>query len=228
MRFELNRGRFVEGVTLHSEHYWDTIPRTVGLYQASFHSAMIHGGPIVKGALEKLPNEFLFWGRDVVVDTKIHMLMPGMIPAIPGWHTDGIPRDEKGSPQGKALPFLPSLEKRNMVRYALFLAGGGSRTAFIPDRHVIVDAPDDPSPDLYKEIDQDISEKIEKKELGFKLVDFDKWYFWDWFELHKAMPAEESAWRLLIRVTVGDYLKPRTTDFFRAQEQVYLPLEYGW
>lgn len=31
------------------------------------------------------------------VDAKVHMLMPGQFPCIPGWHRDGVPRDEKNN-----------------------------------------------------------------------------------------------------------------------------------
>ena len=33
---------------------------------------------------------------DFVWDVKVHMLMPGQYPCIPGWHYDFVPRDEEG------------------------------------------------------------------------------------------------------------------------------------
>lgn len=32
--------------------------------------------------------------KDYVIDIKVHMLMPGQYPCVPGWHCDFIPRDE--------------------------------------------------------------------------------------------------------------------------------------
>ena len=42
--------------------------------------------------------------KNIIVDTKIHMLMKGMSPAIPGWHTDGAPRDNNKNPGGSGKP----------------------------------------------------------------------------------------------------------------------------
>ena len=35
-------------------------------------------------------------GKWLVIDTRSHMLMPGMYPAIPGWHADAYPRYRYG------------------------------------------------------------------------------------------------------------------------------------
>ncbi|MBY4725719.1 MULTISPECIES: hypothetical protein [Burkholderia] len=48
-----------------------------------------------------LTQDFLAAARDIwgslegcIVDSRHHMLMPGMYPCIPGWHTDDAPRDQ--------------------------------------------------------------------------------------------------------------------------------------
>lgn len=38
-------------------------------------------------------------GEKYVCDVKVHMLMPGQWPCIPGWHRDMVPRDENLVPQ---------------------------------------------------------------------------------------------------------------------------------
>lgn len=34
--------------------------------------------------------------QNYVVDSKVHMLMPGQFPCVPNWHGDAIPRDADG------------------------------------------------------------------------------------------------------------------------------------
>src|SRR4051794_6847809 len=82
----------------------ELIKNTLGLWNASPEDAVKYGGDLTRAALGavKLHND----RKHVVVDTKIHMLMPGMIPSIPGWHTDGIPRGKSGSPQERAEPCI--------------------------------------------------------------------------------------------------------------------------
>lgn len=75
------------------------------LFCSGWDFAYENSGPITREILDKLSLEF---GRDSemvsdnypypVVDTRVHMLMPGMVPAIPGWHCDNVPRGESGQP----------------------------------------------------------------------------------------------------------------------------------
>lgn len=55
-----------------------------------------NGGPITKSFIDNLPEE---WKTNSVFDSRVHMLMPGWYPAIPGWHHDDVPRPK--IPTGK-------------------------------------------------------------------------------------------------------------------------------
>ena len=47
-------------------------------------------GPITNAVLNALPST---WREaPLVIDTRVHMLMPGWYPCIPGWHHDDVPR----------------------------------------------------------------------------------------------------------------------------------------
>lgn len=63
---------------------------TPSLFNASLEDALRYGGELTRAALSamSIPGD----RKHIIVDTKTHMLMPGMWPAIPGWHTDGVPR----------------------------------------------------------------------------------------------------------------------------------------
>lgn len=49
-----------------------------------------NAGPITKSFLDALPEEW--WDEPAVFDSRVHMLMPGWYPAIPGYHHDDVPR----------------------------------------------------------------------------------------------------------------------------------------
>lgn len=60
------------------------------LFNCDMAAASRQGGVITKAFLGLLP---LDWHDcPVVVDTRVHMLMPGWYPCIPGWHHDDVPR----------------------------------------------------------------------------------------------------------------------------------------
>lgn len=60
------------------------------LFNCDLNAALRIGGPLTHEVLEVLPRGW----RDVplVIDSRVHMLMPGWYPCIPGWHHDDVPR----------------------------------------------------------------------------------------------------------------------------------------
>jgi hypothetical protein len=60
-------------------------------FNSDFDYAYLNGGKITRSFLDNLPDG---WRIDVVFDSRIHMLMPGWYPSIPGWHHDDVPRPE--------------------------------------------------------------------------------------------------------------------------------------
>lgn len=206
----------------------EEIKNTTGLFRASLQDAVLYGGEGIKKALSTI--EFQGNREFITVDAKVHMLMPGMIPAIPGWHTDGIPRSENGHPSGEMPPFCPMLEKSDSPFYHLFIAGSCSPTVFLEPRNFKVRVPNKPTNSLYGIVNENLN-KIPNLDAYEYDVEEGYWYTWDWFELHKAQPARERGWRLLIRVTESDFLEPNTdlSDVIRTQQQAYLTSEnFGW
>ena len=65
------------------------VKREPMLFNCSAAAARRLGGPITHAFLDLLPPGF---GDPVVIDTRVHMLMPGWYPCIPGWHHDDVPR----------------------------------------------------------------------------------------------------------------------------------------
>ena len=71
------------------------------LYSASWNFARKYGGPLTNQVMGRSARAVKFMLDTqidtypyLVIDTRVHMLMPGFYPAIPGWHCDATPRTE--------------------------------------------------------------------------------------------------------------------------------------
>jgi hypothetical protein len=167
--------------------------------------------------------------KHVVVDVKVHMLMPGMLPAIPGWHTDGVPRPQKDKPD------LRLQEGSNPTRYHLLVTGRHCLTEFI-DNPITLDVPDEPNSDLYKTIDKRIEDSLKPYNIDDPLqpvivsIPSARVLTWDWWTLHRGIPATGHEWRYLIRVAETDHQEPLRDlrEVLKTQQQVYVPLNFGW
>ncbi|QYC52552.1 hypothetical protein [Salmonella phage SSBI34] len=203
----------------------DDIKNTQGLWNASFDDAFRFGGDLTRAALQAMN---LHGDRKhIVVDVKTHMLMPGMIPAIPGWHTDGVPRGGKMSP-AKGEPNIHMQEQASSPRYHLLVVGGDCPTKFIHSRNLNLNVD---VPNLYTGISSQVAEMEQQGFIDAYDAPDGQVVEWDWWEIHTAQQARAPGWRYLIRVTETDYLEPQTDLrlVLRNQQQVYLPTEkFGW
>jgi hypothetical protein len=154
---------------------------------------------------------------NVVIDTRTHMLMKGMTPAIPGWHCDGLLRPEK-----YAQPRLESYDPR-VRHYAAFFATeeNVSRTVFmLAAKRIDVDP---------ERVWGSVNEKMsgyggaQKHELYVQkegeLMEFDEQ------TLHRASPCEVPGWRMFFRLSVT---RDPVRDQIRKQTQVYTTANTGW
>lgn len=203
---------------------------TLNLRQASFMDAWRYGGEITRQALSAM--NFQGDRKYIVVDTKVHMLLPGFIPAIPGWHTDGVPRGAELDPAGKGCPRM-SAQVHGLIsapRYHLLVTGSHCPTRFLNGPWNI-DVQD--TPDLYKSMSNQVNKYLKTSHVPEDFC-FDTpnstVVEWDWWNIHTAQQAKGRGWRYLIRVTETDHIAPRTNpeDFIRTQTQVYVPTEFGW
>lgn len=63
------------------------------LFNCDWDSAWRLGGQLTRNWLEQLPVGWQSGDGPVVIDTRVHMLMRGWYPCIPGWHHDDVIRD---------------------------------------------------------------------------------------------------------------------------------------
>lgn len=205
----------------------DDIKNTQGLWNASFDDAFRFGGDVTRAALQAM--NLRGDKKHIVVDVKTHMLMPGMIPAIPGWHTDGVPRGGKSLSPASGAPHIHMQEGTESPRYHLLVVGGDCPTKFIASRNI--DLVTENLPNLYAGISSQVCEMDNKGLLDTYDAPDGQVVEWDWWELHTAQQARAPGWRYLIRVTETDYLEPQKDLrlVLRNQQQVYLPTEkFGW
>ncbi len=209
----------------------DAIEGSLNLRECDLVSAMQYGGPITRLAIGAM--NLRYDHRYVVIDTKVSFLMKGFIPAIPGWHTDGVPRGDDNDPSGTGQAHMDFQETGGMTppRYHLLVTGTHSQTEFINEPLWIV-SPNDSS--IYEKMNKFITDVFTEEDIDgpLKVLTAPSCTVveWDWWNIHRAVPASASGWRYLIRVTETDYVKPRSdpADFIRTQTQVYVPENFGW
>lgn len=228
MFFDFNRSAPVVSVETHDIDA-DAIQSAVSLRQASLENAILFGGEAIRELLVAAPIEQS--RPHIFVDTRVSYLMKGWYPSIPGWHTDGVPRGETGNPLSKGNPNLElqvfhSLDSFDETPiYHSITVGLDSPVEFLqnPER-IFLDNHDNDS--LYEELSKKIEYAREQFDIP-TITPHGAWTTWDWWNIHRAQPAKSSGWRLLIRVTESRY-PPRTKDFIRSQNQVYVPETFGW
>lgn len=68
----------------------DDIKNEEMFFNSDIEFAYKNGGPITRSFIDNLPRDWV--SCPMVFDSRVHMLMPGWFPAIPGYHHDDVPR----------------------------------------------------------------------------------------------------------------------------------------
>lgn len=192
-----------------------------------------NGGPITRAFLASIFNitladEALWVLRDSKVgnycfDSRVHMLMPGWFPCIPGWHHDDVIRSRSDG--------QPNYDAPGNSKHILALVNGD----ICPTEFAVgcADYPDVPigGPPVYmvwhRQVEQDIKEGVLRRETApsNRLIHFDNQAF------HQGTRAVKNGWRWFGRLTWDagyEEGRPHHNEI-RKQVQVYLenPME-GW
>jgi len=183
----------------------EEIKREPILYQCSYDHALRYGGPITKEVLTQLPH------GDCLVDTRVHMLMPGWYPAIIGFHLDFVPRELPNS--------QPNLEKtHNQIHYMATIGDSSIPEFVIEPLEVSID--ESGKTNVYTQLNEHV-EKINPRLM--KATPNNIWKFSS-HDVHRATAATKAGWRYFIRVSYNTGVEPKNTK--RTQVQVYLPEGY--
>lgn len=151
-----------------------------------------------------------------VLDTRLHRLMPGQFPAIPGWHCDDVPRRTYES-----QPCFELIDHR-VKHWTVTLASdpcGVSCTEFVAEE-VTIDI-DDSRP-TWRQV-HDFVEREKPRTYSLppgSVCEFKT------LAIHRATPATMRGWRWWSRVS---WRANRPSNIVNTAEQVYILSEAnGW
>ncbi len=193
------------------KHDWtqEQVKNEPMLFNCDVKFAYKNGGPITKEFIKNIPQD---WQRDdLVIDSRVHMLMPGWYPCIGGWHQDDVPRT---TPTGQPN----HLDTQNVAEHLMGLVNGDiCPTEFIND--VVNVSNPDINTTIFEVWDKEISAKdfyIIKKARSGVYIEFNSSTF------HRGTEAVGNGWRWFIRVSRKTTRTQRITNEIRKQVQIYM------
>lgn len=184
------------------------------LFSASVRCARESGGAITQAFLNRLPGG---WdGHDTIIDTRVHMLMPGWYPCIPGWHHDDVPRSRADGQPNYDTPEYKAVHIMALVNGGIcptLFAVGDITLPRVPDGEVV-----------YEKWHPLVEAATELRVMECAAQGI---YQFDWQSFHRGQKARASGWRWFGRASRRTHRQQRNE--IRRQVQVYL--EYpnkGW
>ncbi len=148
-------------------------------------------------------------GLSAIIDTRVHRLMPGMFPAVPGWHCDAVPRcSYHGQPRFDLI--IP--EQFHVIVTLSTEPKGVSHTEFVLDTIHPKMGDNSVYHDLHREIVR-IGPRTEFIPDGTFVKYYPK-------TAHRASAAHRRGWRMFFRFSM--YPKPPIENVVPNVQQVYL------
>lgn len=196
------------------------------LFNCNLSGANNHGGSITWEFIDLLPEEWK--GSDLVIDSRVHMLMPGWYPCIPGWHHDDVPRTRSdGQPNygpGQARSEHIMALVNGAVCPTMFALG---QTAFIEPALGSV---------VYNEWHQQVEWRLSRGDLQAVHAPSNRLIRFNDRTWHRGTAAVANGWRFFIRASryfdAAGRPIPRgnqRTNEIRRQVQVYMDnVNAGW
>lgn len=194
-----------------------TVKNEPMFFRSNFAFAHFNGGPITKSFLEALPHDFRS-ADDLVIDSRVHMLMAGWWPCIPGYHHDDVPRTRS---DGQPNYINPAYK----AEHCLALIGDCCPTQFALGQ---AEFPEVPIGGIYyKEWHPLVVAKINSGELEKFDCPSERLVLFDWHTWHQGTKARHKGFRWFIRATKNTGEKP--SNEIRRNANVYMeaPME-GW
>lgn len=188
-------------------------------YRASADFAYSNGGIITRSFLDRLPED---WKNiPVTIDSRVHMLMPGWYPCIPGMHHDDIPRTRSdGQPNYEVLSYNAD--------HLIGLVNAEIAPTEFAVGEIDLDIP--PLGELiYRDWHPKVMKAIEDGTMLSLKATSGVMYQFDNYAFHQGTAAVSSGWRWFIRVSRDTDRALDCKNEIRKQTQVYMqnPME-GW
>jgi hypothetical protein len=155
-----------------------------------------------------------------VIDSRVHMLMPGWFGAIPGFHHDDVPRTTPSGQPNYDTPEYRSEHLTGLVNAEIaptLFALGEHRLPVIKDGVI------------YRAWHPIVEEQLQTGVLKPYEVKSGSYVEFDWQSIHTATKAVGGGWRWFIRLSRNTDRQKTITNEIRCQVQVYLeaPMD-GW
>ncbi len=197
-----------------------TIKNEPMFFNSNLEFAMERGGAITKSFLSALPEG---WKKsELVFDSRVHMLMHGWYPAIPGWHHDDVPRNtESGQPNYDSTEYTKVEHCMGLVNAEVCptqFAVGKCGVFGVESGEIV-----------YKHWHEEVEKLIKQGTLKREEAPDRRLIFFNAETFHTGVGAKKAGWRWFGRVSRGSSRVKNITNEIRQQVQVYLefPME-GW
>jgi len=210
-----------------SEFPQDVVKKEPMFFNSSLAFAYEHGGPITREFLARL--DPVWHDEPAVLDSRVHMLMPGWYPAIPGWHHDDVPRPN----QSKAAHFgaagqpdyvTPAYHSLHM----LALVGAPVSITEFAIGNLTLPAVYE-GEITYGKWSPKVEEAIVQRRLSRWTPRMGDMVSFDAHSFHRSVPSIGSGWRWFCRVSRNTLRTDTITNELRTQVQVYIgDPEKGW
>jgi hypothetical protein len=196
------------------------------LFNNDYFGALKNGGFITRSFLNFLPFDWRI--SPLVIDSRVHMLMPGWYPCIPGWHHDDVPRlRSDGQPEYEA--------PTDRAEHILMLVNAH----LAPTEFALGSASFDVPPIgrvIYEDWHKEVNLAIEFKELVVHSAPDKTLVKFNDRTWHRGVAAVDNGWRFFIRASRyfdkdGNPIARRNkrTNEIRNQVQIYMSAENaGW
>ena len=196
-------------------------------FNSDIDFAYAKGGPITKSFIEHLPSEWRN-GR-VVFDSRVHMLMPGWYPAIPGWHHDDVPRPKIPTGQHFITAGQPDYDAPTYRSEHIL---GLVNADICPTQFAIGECTMPAIPEgelIYRAWHKEVEQLIKEHKLFVHTAADRHLYYFDCDTFHTGQKATGNGWRWFGRVSRKTDRVNNITNEIRVNAQVYLefPME-GW
>jgi hypothetical protein len=157
--------------------------------------------------------------KNIIIDTRVNMLMKGQYPSIPGWHCDAVPRGYNGQPDfsqcDDSVQHYMCLVSDRLNEESDSVSG----TQFITNLRRYSLDPDKVWQSLHEEVMKDSDKKIRSVK-DREVIRFNQ------LAIHTATPAVSNGWRLFFRASL---LNKEPANEIRRQTQIYVdPNNAGW
>ncbi len=211
--YHFNSSVDIRGVFKH-EFPVDVIKNEPMLFNCSVGFARRNGGPITHSFLDSIDESW----ENAVVDSRVHMLMPGWFPCIPGYHHDDVARGSNGQPDYDNLAY----KSEHLL--------GLVNAEVCPTRFAVGEC-DMPKVDgiIYKQWHQEVEKLIQSGSMSTFDASSGVIYQFNHESFHTGTKAVMNGWRWFIRLSRNTDRIKNITNEIRRQVQVYLefPME-GW